>query len=115
MYSRSFKEYLADIDVCMGGRVAEELGTSNLVSVFLDLDIVIAYGSENVTSGASSDITKATHIARSMVKASWPLSPALRLRNVDLIRCRAGDSPKRSGRSTSMTATVQSAHRSKTK
>lgn len=29
MYSRSFKEYLADIDVCMGGRVAEELGTYN--------------------------------------------------------------------------------------
>ena len=28
MYSRSFKEYLADIDVCMGGRVAEELGMS---------------------------------------------------------------------------------------
>ena len=26
MYSRSYKEYLADIDVCMGGRVAEEVG-----------------------------------------------------------------------------------------
>lgn len=26
MYSRSFKQYLADIDVCMGGRVAEEVG-----------------------------------------------------------------------------------------
>ncbi|KIP08133.1 hypothetical protein PHLGIDRAFT_69783 [Phlebiopsis gigantea 11061_1 CR5-6] len=57
MYSRSFKEYLADIDVCMGGRVAEE----------------VAYGAENVTSGASSDISKATHIARSMVK-SWGFS-----------------------------------------
>ncbi|GJE95145.1 ATP-dependent peptidase [Phanerochaete sordida] len=57
MYSRSFKEYLADIDVCMGGRVAEEL----------------AYGPENVTSGASSDITKATNIARSMVK-KWGFS-----------------------------------------
>jgi len=60
MYSRSFKEYLADIDVCMGGRVAEEL----------------AYGAENVTSGASSDITKATHIARSMVK-KWGFSPKI--------------------------------------
>ncbi|KAI0699712.1 ATP-dependent metallopeptidase Hfl [Cytidiella melzeri] len=51
-YSRSFKEYLADIDVCMGGRVAEEL----------------VYGSENVTSGASSDLDKATRTARAMVK-----------------------------------------------
>ena len=36
--SKSKKEYLADIDVCMGGKVAEE----------------IIYGPENTTSGASS-------------------------------------------------------------
>lgn len=35
MYSRSFKEFLAEIDVCMGGRVAEELGMSHVCdSVF---------------------------------------------------------------------------------
>ncbi|THG97758.1 hypothetical protein EW026_g4300 [Hermanssonia centrifuga] len=56
-YSVSFKEYLAIIDVCMGGRVAEEL----------------IYGTDQVTSGASSDIKQATHIARSMVK-NWGFS-----------------------------------------
>ncbi|KAJ7452414.1 ATP-dependent peptidase [Mycena galericulata] len=49
--SISLKEYLAMIDVSMGGRVAEEL----------------IYGSENVTSGASSDIRSATSTARAMV------------------------------------------------
>ncbi|KAI0082664.1 ATP-dependent metallopeptidase Hfl [Panus rudis PR-1116 ss-1] len=56
-YSVSLKEYLAEIDVCMGGRVAEEL----------------IYGPENVTSGASSDIKHATRTARAMVK-SWGYS-----------------------------------------
>ena len=70
MYSRSFKEYLADIDVCMGGRVAEELGKDKFMSDRSRSDIASAYGSENVTSGASSDISKATHIARSMVKVN---------------------------------------------
>ncbi|KAI0093664.1 P-loop containing nucleoside triphosphate hydrolase protein [Irpex rosettiformis] len=51
-YSRSFKEFLADIDVAMGGRVAEEL----------------VYGPENVTSGASSDLEHATRVARALVK-----------------------------------------------
>ncbi|KAF5380979.1 hypothetical protein D9615_003952 [Tricholomella constricta] len=55
--SVSLKEYLAGIDVSMGGRVAEEL----------------IYGSENVTSGASSDIRSATRTARSMVK-QWGFS-----------------------------------------
>ncbi|KAJ7155969.1 ATP-dependent peptidase [Mycena crocata] len=55
--SVSLKEYLASIDVSMGGRVAEEL----------------IYGSENVTSGASSDIQSATSIARSMV-THWGFS-----------------------------------------
>ncbi|KAF7322974.1 ATP-dependent peptidase [Mycena chlorophos] len=51
------KELLARIDVSMGGRVAEEL----------------IYGSENVTSGASSDIRAATATARAMV-SSWGFS-----------------------------------------
>jgi len=50
--SVSFKEYLAEIDVCMGGRVAEEL----------------IYGPQNVTSGASSDLKHATSTANAMVK-----------------------------------------------
>jgi ATP-dependent metalloprotease len=51
-YSVSYKQYLSTIDVCMGGRVAEEL----------------IYGKENISSGASSDIQKATKTAESMVK-----------------------------------------------
>ncbi|KAG8957269.1 hypothetical protein FRC03_010299 [Tulasnella sp. 419] len=50
--SQTYTEFLATIDVCMGGRVAEEL----------------VYGKNSVTSGASSDIQKATQVARSMVK-----------------------------------------------
>jgi len=55
--SVSLKEYLAGIDVSMGGRVAEEL----------------IYGPENVTSGASSDIRNATQTAQAMVK-QWGFS-----------------------------------------
>jgi len=55
--SVTLKEYLAEIDVCMGGRVAEEL----------------IYGPENVTSGASSDIRHATRTATAMVK-NWGYS-----------------------------------------
>lgn len=56
----SHKEFLADIDVALGGRVAEEL----------------IFGPENVTSGASSDLRKATATATRMVKAS-PVYPAV--------------------------------------
>lgn len=49
--SQSLKQMYAYMDVCMGGRVAEEL----------------IFGTENVTSGASNDIMQATRIARNMV------------------------------------------------
>lgn len=49
--SETKKEIMAQIDVCMGGKVAEEL----------------IYGADNVTTGASSDITNATRLAYMMV------------------------------------------------
>ncbi|TKA77477.1 hypothetical protein B0A55_05373 [Friedmanniomyces simplex] len=49
--SESKKEMLARIDVCMGGKMAEEL----------------IYGADNVTTGASSDIRQATRTAHHMV------------------------------------------------
>lgn len=52
MIQRSKRQMLAELDVCMGGRVAEE----------------IIFGADEITSGASSDLQKATQIARSMVE-----------------------------------------------
>jgi len=49
--SESKKELMDQMDVCMGGKVAEEL----------------VYGEDRVTTGASSDITGATRIATMMV------------------------------------------------
>lgn len=49
--SWSKKQLLAKIDVCMGGRVAEEM----------------IFGEDSITTGASSDMQQATKIARAMV------------------------------------------------
>ncbi|GKY90529.1 hypothetical protein MPSEU_000026600 [Mayamaea pseudoterrestris] len=49
--SQSKKQMIAFMDMAMGGRVAEEL----------------VFGSDNITSGAMSDIQSATRVARNMV------------------------------------------------
>jgi ATP-dependent metalloprotease len=51
-YSSSKKQMLARLQVCLAGRIAEEL----------------YLGSDDVTSGASSDFQQATRIARAMVR-----------------------------------------------
>lgn len=58
--SMSFAKLKADLSVAMGGRLAEEL----------------IFGSEKVTTGASSDIRMATDMARRMV-TEWGMSEKL--------------------------------------
>lgn len=58
--SWSKKQMLARMDVCMGGRVAEE----------------VIFGADHVTSGASSDFEQATNIAMNMVER-WGMSEKL--------------------------------------
>ena len=59
-YSYSRAKMLSRLIICMGGRAAEEL----------------KFGSEKVTSGASSDIAAATKLARAMV-TEWGMSELL--------------------------------------
>jgi cell division protease FtsH len=55
--SRQKSQFLSDIAIYMGGRIAEEL----------------TFGPEHITSGASSDLKGATHIAKKMV-TEWGMS-----------------------------------------
>jgi cell division protease FtsH len=59
-YSMDFQQMTSRLAIMMGGRVAEEL----------------IFGKDKVTSGASSDITAATSLARNMV-TRWGYSEAL--------------------------------------
>jgi len=59
-------ELLAEVDVAMGGKVAEEL----------------TQGNQDVTPGCSSDLDKATNLATSMVLL-WGMSPKLGVRVVN--------------------------------
>ena len=59
-YSVSYTWMISRLIIMMGGRVAEEL----------------KFGKENITSGASSDISQATKLARSMV-TQWGFSDKL--------------------------------------
>ncbi|EAW10589.1 i-AAA protease YME1 [Aspergillus clavatus NRRL 1] len=65
MVSRNYTEYLADIDVSMGGKAAEEL----------------IFGPEKVTSGISADIQQATETAFTLVTR---FGYSKKLGNVDL-------------------------------
>ncbi|KAL1957792.1 hypothetical protein VTO42DRAFT_5510 [Malbranchea cinnamomea] len=65
VYSKDYSQYLADIDVCMGGKAAEKL----------------IYGSEKVSSGIAGDIQQATKTAFMMVTQ---LGYSPKLGNVDL-------------------------------
>jgi ATP-dependent metalloprotease len=49
--SRNYKQYMAHVDTCMGGRAAEEA----------------VYGVEHVSSGISSDLQQATRLAYALV------------------------------------------------
>lgn len=49
--SRNYQQYMAHIDVCMGGRAAEEL----------------VFGNDHVSSGISSDLSQATRLAYALV------------------------------------------------
>lgn len=75
--SFSRKQMLARLDVCMGGRVAEEL----------------VFGPDEVTSGASSDIMQATRLARAMV-TQFGLSEKVGVMHLDNQSLQSGETQR---------------------
>jgi ATP-dependent metalloprotease len=72
--SMSRRQMLARLDVCMGGRVGMYFYYFLIVWFdFISKAEELFFGSENVTSGASSDIQQATKLAKAMV-TKWGLS-----------------------------------------
>ena len=65
----SFKEFVAEMDCCMGGRVAEELSMPPSYIIYILINAAsLVYGPENVTSGCISDLAHATDVATRMVQ-----------------------------------------------
>eukprot|EP00604_Paraphysomonas_vestita_P000939 CAMPEP_0174819552 /NCGR_PEP_ID=MMETSP1107-20130205/2849_1 /TAXON_ID=36770 /ORGANISM="Paraphysomonas vestita, Strain GFlagA" /LENGTH=608 /DNA_ID=CAMNT_0016033249 /DNA_START=227 /DNA_END=2053 /DNA_ORIENTATION=+ len=64
--SYSKKQMLAKLDICMGGRIAEEM----------------IFGEENVTSGATGDFQQATRLAHAMI-TKWGFSTKLGIQFLD--------------------------------
>jgi ATP-dependent Zn protease len=56
----------------MGGRVAEEISRFSALydyyRIGTEVGLVLVYGADGVTSGASSDLQRATQVASAMVK-----------------------------------------------
>ncbi|KAL3155675.1 hypothetical protein ABBQ32_012702 [Trebouxia sp. C0010 RCD-2024] len=81
-FSQSKRQMLARIDVCMGGKVAEE----------------VIFGRDAVTSGARSDLQQATSLARHMVTEcgmSDELGPVYLLSDGHGERATSGDTQRR--------------------
>lgn len=66
--SLPLEEILADMEICLAGRAAEEL----------------FFGKNKITTGAENDIAKATYIARRSITA-WGLSPKIGLMAVNQV------------------------------
>lgn len=66
----TFQQMLARLDVCMGGRVAEEVTCFSITRAPSTRNSCpqVVFGSNSITSGASSDLEQATRTARAMVE-----------------------------------------------
>ena len=79
-FSQSKRQMMARIDVCMGGKVAEE----------------VIFGRDSVTSGARSDLQQATSLARHMVTECGMSDELGKLALLLLVACFACHAAQRS-------------------